>query len=80
MIESLPVLQKAVTNYTSHRLRTNIQFNAIRLIMNELKNDSSSVILVIGHKQKIEPMRYRETQVKYYGKKGMSLRGMMMIR
>ena len=80
MIESLPVLQKAVTNYTSHRLRTNIQFNAIRLIMNELKNNSSSIILVIDHKQKIEPMRYRESQVEYYGKKGMILLGMTTVR
>ena len=48
--------------------------------MNELKNDTSSFILVINHKQKIKPMEYRDSQVKYYGKKGMRLLGMMMIR
>ena len=47
--------------------------------MNELKNDNSSVILVIDHKQKFDTMKYRESQVEYYGKKGMSLLGMMII-
>ena len=55
MIESLPAFQKAVTNHASYRLRANIQFNAITLIMNELKNDNSSVILVIDHTQKSSP-------------------------
>ena len=80
MIESLPAFQKAVTNHASYRLRANIQFNAITLIMNELKNVNSSVILVIDHTQKIESTRYKETQVEYYGKKGMSLLGTTMIR
>ena len=60
MIESLPAFQKAVTNHASYRLRANIQFNAITLIMNELKNDNSFVILVINNTHKIDPMRYKE--------------------
>ena len=80
MIKSLPAFQKAVTNYASYRLRVNIQFNTMKLIVKGLKNDISSVILVIDHKQKIEPVRYRESQVEYYGKKGMILLGMTTIR
>ena len=79
MIESLPAFQKTVINYTSYKLRTSIQYNAMKLIMNELKNDASFVILVINHKQKIEPMRYRESQVEYHGKKGMILLGIIKL-
>ena len=61
MIDSLPDFQKPIKNYVSHRLRANIQFNAIKLIMNKLKNDTSFVILVINHTQKIDPMRYKES-------------------
>ena len=49
-------------------------------VMNELKIETSSVIPVIDHKQKIEPTKYREPQVEYYSKKGMSLLEMIMIR
>ena len=79
MIESLPAFQKTVINYTSYKLRTSIQYNAMKLIMNELKNDASFVILVINHKQKIEHMRYREPQVEYHGKKGMILLGIIKL-
>ena len=48
--------------------------------MNELKIETSSVILVIDHKQKIEPTKYREPQVEYYSKKGMSLLEMIIMR
>ena len=51
MIGTLRAFQKDVTHYVSHRLRANIQFNTIKLIMNDLKNDTSIVILVIDHKQ-----------------------------
>ena len=61
MIESLSVFQKAVTNYASHRLRANIQFEAIKKIMNDLKKDTSTVLMIINHKQKMEPMKYRES-------------------
>ena len=74
------VFKKAVTNYASHRLRANIQFDAIKKTMNDLKEDKSTVLMIIDHKQKIEPMKYRESQIEYYGKKGMSFIGMIMIR
>ena len=48
--------------------------------MNDLKEDKSTVLMIIDHKQKIEPMKYRESQIEYYGKKGMSFIGMIMIR
>ena len=36
--------------------------------------------LWIDHKQKVLPMIYREGQVEYFGKKGMSLLGAMLVR
>ena len=50
MIESLPAFQKSVTNYASHRLRVNIQFDAIKNIMNDLKEDTSTVLMIIDHR------------------------------
>ena len=57
MVESLPAFQKAVTNYASHRLRENIQFDAIKKITTDLKDDTFTVLIIIDHKQKIEPMK-----------------------
>ena len=48
--------------------------------MKQLKISTSTVPLVIDHKQKIEPMKYQESQVNYYGKTGVNLLEMMMIR
>ena len=50
MMESLPDFQKAVTNHASHRLRANIQFDAIKKIMNDLKEDTSTVLMILDHK------------------------------
>ena len=36
--------------------------------------------MVLDHKQKVLQMRYREGQVEYFGKKGMSLLGMTEVR
>ena len=80
MITSLLSFQLAVIDYISRRLRTNVQFNSIKEIIKPLKNDTSTVLLVIDHKQKIESMKYQESQVNYYGKTGMNLLEMMMIR
>ena len=57
MIESLPAFQKAVTNYASYRLRENIQFDAIKKITTDLKDDTFTVLIIIDHKQKIEQMK-----------------------
>ena len=57
MVESLSAFQKAVTNYASHRLRENIQFDAIKKIKNDLKEDTFTILMIIDHKQKIEPMK-----------------------
>jgi hypothetical protein len=80
MLASIPQASKAVKDYAAHRLRARVQFRAMEEIQLEMKVDSSIVYVVIDHRQKVEQMRYREGQVEYYGKKGMSVLGAMFSR
>ena len=45
----------------------------------EMTKDKSCILIVLDHKQKILPMKYREGQIEYFGKKGMSLLGTMHV-
>ena len=45
-----------------------------------MKTDPSIIYIVPDHKQNVLHMRYREGQVDYYGKKGMSLLVIMEIK
>lgn len=80
MVTGIPKLAECVIHYASHRLRANVQFAATRSIYDSMKADPSIVLMLPDHKQKVLQMRYREGQVEYYGKKGMSLLGMMEVR
>lgn len=79
MIDSIPKLQYGLKHYLAHRMRARVQFDAINEIKNNMKNNNSEMLLVIDHKQKILPIKYREGQVEYYGKKCMSLLGTMEV-
>eukprot|EP00957_Ditylum_brightwellii_P103114 7858663-Ditylum_brightwellii.AAC.1 len=48
-------------------------------IKNDLKINASNVLMVIDHKQKVLQMKYREGQVEYCGKRGMSVFGAMIV-
>ena len=45
-----------------------------------MKLDPSIIYMVPDHKQKVLQMRYFEGQVDYFGKKGMSLLGVVEVR
>jgi hypothetical protein len=81
-IDSMPrmrkVLEKDFTFYMAHRLRAKVQFAAIDKIKCTLA--PGTVLLVIDHKQKVLPMRYREGMIEYFGKRGLSLLGGMLVR
>lgn len=87
MINTLPTLTHSITCYMSHRLRAKVQFHAISKIKISLKDNNSNfiiktptkVLVVIDHKQKVLQMKYREGQLEYYGKKGMSVLGEMLV-
>jgi len=81
MFESLDTYTHIVQSYCSHRLRAKVQFNAIQAIKNKwLTADTSRMLIVMDHKQKVLPMKYRKGQVEYFGKKGMSLLGLMLVQ
>jgi hypothetical protein len=62
----------------AHRLRAKVQFVAIKKIRSELSTHNA--LLVIDHKQNVLPQSYEEGQVEYFGKRGMSLLGAMLVR
>lgn len=80
MLSAFHFIQKTVIWYMSHKLRAKVQFLAIAKIKGVVKTDRSCVLIVMDHKQKILPQKYREGQVEYFGKKGMSLLGFMIVR
>ena len=73
MIASLPKFTYNLIHYMAHRVRAKVQFSAIDKIKTNLESNMNSVLIVIDHKQKVLQQRYREGQVEYYGKKGMSV-------
>ena len=80
MQNALSKLTRAIFQYMEHRLHARIKTAAIKKIKEEMKADPFTVLIVIGHKQKILQMKYRECQVEYYGKKGMSVLGAMIMQ
>lgn len=80
MIPVVPDLQDAVINYAAHCLRAKVKFLVIKSIINAVKNDPPIVLIVADRKQKVLPIRYRDSHVGYFGKRGMSLLGAMEVR
>lgn len=53
--------------------------HAINGIMNELKSNSGLALIVMDYKMKTLPQGCEEGQAEWFGKKGMSLMGAMVI-
>ena len=79
MILSLDYIQEVFRWYMADQLWAKVQFNAIAKIKDQLKIDPKSVLIVTDHKQKVLLMKFFEGQVEYFGKKGMSLLGFMIL-
>ena len=45
-----------------------------------MKEDPTVGLIVVDHKQTISQMKYREVQVEYFGKIGMSMLGTMLVQ
>jgi hypothetical protein len=78
MEKAAPFVEQHVVHYLAHRLRAKVQFTSIRRTYSEITE--IDVLIVMDHKQKVLPMMFREGQVEYFGKRGMSLLGAMMVR
>lgn len=66
MRASIPDMSDSLKHYMAHHVRAQIQFDAIKKNMNQLHG--SNCIIVMDHKQKVLPDKYREGQVEYFGK------------
>ena len=81
MISTVPLLSTWLKHYMAHRLRAKVQFHSIELVKQWIKADPEKhILIVMDHKQKVQNMKYREGQVEYYGKKGMSVLGTMVVQ
>ena len=80
MKESIPLLSKAIRMYMAHRMRALVQFAEIERIKISLKTNPQKLLIITDHKQKILQMEYCEGQVEYYGKKGKSCLGTMVVQ
>ena len=80
MMKASKKMDEKLKIYMAHRLRAKVQFAAIDGMKNWVyEHPECRVMIVLDHKQKILNMRYREGQVEYFGKKGMSLLGTIII-
>ena len=70
MRKCIPSLFQSVLRYASHRVRANVQFDAIAKVKEKMRFNDTMILIVLDHKQKILPQKYREGQVEYFGKKG----------
>ena len=72
------IFKPTVKSYMAHRVRAVAQFSKLRKETQSFTDKKCGLFL--DHKQKILPMRAREGQVEYFGKRGMSLLGFMLVR
>ena len=79
MMNAVPKLLYVVSHCDSHCLHANVQTSSI---VNYLVNENRSIHNLYGSRPQtfFLKIRYREGQVDYYGKKGMSLLGITEIR
>lgn len=77
ILQATPQLSYEIKHYNVQRLQTFIQTSAINKLKRSLKDVQSKIFIVLGHKQKIIPMKYFEGQAGYYGKEKMRMLGTM---
>ena len=80
-LESMEATVEGMTNttynYMHHHNRAFAQFAAIINKYKEITGENA--LIIVDHKQKNLLVKYGESQVEYFGKRGMSLLGAMMI-
>ena len=74
---STQVFSPTITSYKYHQVRAFSQFEKLKskVKISRLKKCG----LWFDHKQKIIPMGFCEGQIEYFGKRGMSLLGFMLV-
>lgn len=72
------IFRTTVTAYLAHQVRAYAQFSKIKEEENEYTDTRCG--LQFDHKQKILPTKFREGQVEYFGKRGMSILGFMLTK
>ena len=72
------IFKTTVKSYMAHRVRAVAQFSKLRKETQSFTDKRCGLFL--DHKQRILPMREREGQAEYFGKRGMSLLVFMLVR
>ncbi len=79
MIPACDLLNFELMGYATHQVRGKHQENEIKLIHERIADpQSNTAVIIMDHKKKVLPMRYREGQVHFFGKRGFSLLGILV--
>lgn len=68
-------IESAIQRYAAHKVRSSHQAKQIANEAELVSGDKTKIMLVMDHKKKVLPQRYREGQQEFFGKRGMSLLG-----
>jgi hypothetical protein len=77
MMPTIVACNETFNLYHKHVVRGVWQSKAYRKLLDELP--VGTLVTIIDHKQKIEPQSFNESSEKYFGKKGISLLGLVVI-
>ena len=72
------IFRPTIAAYLAHQVRAYAQFSKIKEEKSKFTNKRCG--LWFDHKQKVLPTKFREGQIEYFGKRGMSILGFMLVR
>lgn len=75
LIDAVKCIEPALQRYAAHKVRSLHQAKQITVEAEKIKLNKSKTMLVIDHKKKVLPQRYREGQQEFFGKREMLLLG-----
>ena len=74
------IIENELIRYSGNKVRGKAQDLAIKEIVNQATSPNSNTALVVfNQKNKIFPLRYREGQTEFFGKRGFSLLGLVVL-
>lgn len=79
MEQDVTLIKSVLQRYTAHKVKSTHQSKQIELEAAIKEDDATKILLVMDHKKKVLPQRYREGQQEFFGKNGMSLLGVAKV-
>ena len=71
-------MRKSLYLHLPHLTRVSYESSTLKIVMEELQDNE--FLLIVDWKMKIQMMLYRESMVQFFGKRGISLLGVAIVR